>query len=378
MNEDPRQLLLPGPEDGTASTAVKRLFAPNRLTQARLVAGLTKAALAERVGVSAAAIGQFEAGITRPRPEQLRRMSEELEFPAAFFTAGRPYEHMDASMAHFKSLRSTRVGERARATAYVEQVWELTHALEKHVDLPLVSLPDAQTNPIEAATVLRAHWQIPRGPFPYLVRTMEVHGVVAMWLPVSKEESARIEAFSTSKLSRPIVVLTPDRADDIYRHRFAAAHELGHLLLHHDVAPGDIQQEKEADSFAAELLTPREEIRAEIGNRVRLADLADVGRRWGVSIKSLITRTQEMGLVSEATARRNYQRHAQLVSSGLLPAEPVSSYPGELPSLLTQAFSLAEQHGLSMGDLADELRWPTSHLRKLLGQQTERPRLRLV
>jgi Zn-dependent peptidase ImmA (M78 family)/DNA-binding XRE family transcriptional regulator len=378
MSEDPRQLLLPGAEDGTASTAVKRLFSPNRLTQARLVAGLTKAALADRVGVSAAAIGQFEAGITRPRPEQLQRMSEELEFPVAFFTAGRPYEHMDASMAHFKSLRSTRVGERARATAYVEQVWELTHALEKHVDLPPVSLPDAQTDPIEAARVLRAHWQIPRGPFPYLVRTMEVHGVVAMWLPVSKEEGARIEAFSTSKLSRPIVVLTPDRADDIYRHRFAAAHELGHLLLHHDVAPGDIQQEKEADSFAAELLTPREEIRAEIGHRVRLADLADVGRRWGVSIKSLIKRTQEMGLVSEATARRNYQRHAQLVSSGLLPAEPVSGYPGELPSLLTQAFSLAEQHGLSMADLADELRWPTPHLRMLLGQQTERPRLRLV
>jgi hypothetical protein len=34
-------------------------------------------------------------------------------------------------------------------------------------------------------------------------------------------------------------VLTPDRADDVYRHRFTAAHELGHLLLHSDTAPGD-------------------------------------------------------------------------------------------------------------------------------------------
>ena len=233
-------------------------------------------------------------------------------------------------MAHFKSLRSTRVGERARATAYVEQVWELTHALEKHVDLPPVSLPDAQTRiptrPREfsgpaAGRSLVAH-SVPG-------TTMEVHGVVAMWLPVSKEESARIEAFSTSKLSRPIVVLTPDRADDIYRHRFAAAHELALLLLHHDVAPGDIQQEKEADSFAAELLTPREEIRAEIGNRVRLADLADVGRRWGVSIKSLIKRTQEMGLVSRPPRGATISVTRRLVSSGLLLAEPVSGYPGE-------------------------------------------------
>jgi hypothetical protein len=207
---------------------------------------------------------------------------------------------------------------------------------------------------------------------------MEVHGVVAMWLPVSKEDGARIEAFSTSKLSRPIVVLTPDRADDVYRHRFAAAHELGHLLLHQDVAPGDMQQEKEADAFAAELLTPHDEIRADIGSRVRLSELANIGRRWGVSMKSLIKRTQELGLVSEATARRYYQRHAQLVSAGFLLPEPVSGYPGELPSLLTEALSLAEQHGLSMGDLADELKWPMPHLRKLLGQQGGRPRLRLV
>lgn len=378
MRDDPRQLLLPGADPDPETDVVKRLFAPARLTQARLVGGLTKAALAERVGVSAAAVGQFEAGITRPRAEQLQRLSEELDFPVTFFTAGRPHERMDASMAHFKSLRSTRVGERARAVAYVEQVWELTHVLEKHVDLPEVNLPPTQSEPISAARALRAHWEISSGPFAHLVRTMEVHGVVAMWLPVSKEESARIEAFSTSKLSRPLVVLTPDRADDVYRHRFAAAHELGHLLLHQDVAPGDVQQEKEADAFAAELLTPRDEIRADIGNRVRLGDLADVGRRWGVSMKSLIKRTQELGLVSEATARRHYQRHAQLVSTGLLPPEPVAGYPGELPSLLTQALSLAEQHGFSMRQLADELKWPLPHLRKLLGEQGERPRLRLV
>src|SRR4051812_31503740 len=174
MRDDPRQLLLPGADPGPETDAVQRLFAPARLTQARLVGGLTKAALAEQVGVSAAAIGQFEAGITRPRAEQLQRLSEELDFPVTFFTAGRPHEHLDSSMAHFKSLRSTRVGERARAVAYVEQVWELTHALEKHVDLPEVDLPPVQAEPISAARELRAWWEIPPGPFSHVVRTMEV------------------------------------------------------------------------------------------------------------------------------------------------------------------------------------------------------------
>ncbi|MEU9617577.1 ImmA/IrrE family metallo-endopeptidase [Streptomyces sp. NPDC048155] len=58
-------------------------------------------------------------------------------------------------------------------------------------------------------------------------------------------------AHSASRLpARPLVVLTANRADDIYRHRFTAAHELGHLVLHGD-ATGDSRREKEADAFAA-------------------------------------------------------------------------------------------------------------------------------
>jgi hypothetical protein len=44
-------------------------------------------------------------------------------------------------MAHFRSLRSTRVGQRAKAVALVEQLWELTYALERRVELPPVDLP---------------------------------------------------------------------------------------------------------------------------------------------------------------------------------------------------------------------------------------------
>ena len=85
-----------------------------------------------------------------------------------------------------------------------------------------------------------------------------MNGIVVALLPfAATDEAARVDAFSTSRLSRPLVILTPDRANDVYRHRFTAAQELGHLLLHNDINPGDIDQEREADRFAAELLTPR-------------------------------------------------------------------------------------------------------------------------
>ncbi|MFE2711934.1 ImmA/IrrE family metallo-endopeptidase [Streptomyces mirabilis] len=83
---------------------------------------------------------------------------------------------------------------------------------------------------------------------------MEVHGIVVV-LPAEAAETARTVDASSSRSTRPLAVLTSNRADDVYRHRFTAAHELGHLVLHGD-AIGDSRQEREADAFAAEFLTP--------------------------------------------------------------------------------------------------------------------------
>ncbi|WP_368856149.1 ImmA/IrrE family metallo-endopeptidase [Lentzea flava] len=101
-------------------------------------------------------------------------------------------------------------------------------------------------------------------------------------MSVAGEDVARVDAFCTSRLPRPIVILTPDRANDIYRHRFTAAHELGHLLLHTDVVPGDPEQEREASRFAAELLTRAAEIERELPSRFRISALEDLSRVWGV------------------------------------------------------------------------------------------------
>jgi len=148
----------------------------------------------------------------------------------------------------------------------VEQVWELAHAPEQRVQLPPVNVPDLTTttntsggelqgDPAAAAWAPRAHWGLGQR-IPHLVRTMETRGIIVTTTPFAGGGTARVDAFSTSHLPRPLVVLTPDRADDVCRHRFTAAHELGHLLLHRNTAPRDPQQEHEANLFAAELLTP--------------------------------------------------------------------------------------------------------------------------
>jgi Zn-dependent peptidase ImmA (M78 family)/transcriptional regulator with XRE-family HTH domain len=376
MRRRPRQSSL---FESATATLVADAFDPARLTQARVLGGHTKQELAQILKVSPAAVGQYEAGITRPRADLVDRMSEVLGYPIGFFAAGRPYARLDPSMAHFRSLRSTRVFEREKATSVVEQIWELTFALERRVELPPVVLPQIDTaSPEIAARAIRAAWGLPKGPLQHLVRTLEMHGIIVCVLSISNADIARVDAFCTARLPRPVIILTPDRANDVFRHRFTAAHELGHLLLHPDVIPGDPEQEREADRFAAELLTPSVEIELELPKRFRLSALEEISRVWGVSPESLVRRSRELDVITDVSARRAYQRLRDMRTAGLLQQESIDNYAGEVPTLLMSAFNLAEQHGLSINDLASELFWHLPRVRQLLGQPDARPVLSLV
>lgn len=381
--------VLPGLEDRTATPrAVSDAFDPARLTQARRLAGLTKKEVAEHLGVTPAAVGQYETGVSRPRPDLMPQMAKVLEVPVQYFIAGRPSQRLDASMAHFRSLRSTPKAQRERALAFAEQVWELTYALERRVQLPPVDLPGfaggevhpgvaLSSEPTAAAQELRRQWGLGDGPVTHLVRRMEAHGIVVVLPAEADAAAATVDAFS-SRSARPLVVLTRNRANDVYRHRFTAAHELGHLVLHGD-ATGDSRQERDADAFAAEFLTPQASILPLLPRRMDLGHLTGLRRSWGVSVHSLVYRCRELGLISDATASRTYQRLRALDGQPGFAAESVSGYPGEQPVLLSQAFDLAVQEtGLSVRELAQELAWPLPRVRELLGMPDTRPVLRLV
>lgn len=350
-------------------------FEPARLTQARVRQGMSKSELAAAVEVSSAAIGQYEADVNAPRPEVVERLARVLKVQPDFFNVGRPMARIDTLNAHFRSLRSTRVSDRQRALATTTLVWELTFALERYIKLPDADLPKlpAGTSPADAAQALRAHWNLPDGPVKHLVATAESHGVVVVVRPLSEVE--RVDAFSAIIVERPIVVTTPRRTDNVFRHRFSIAHEIGHLLLHADSDEQSAAIEREADEFAAAFLTPAAAMDAVLPQRLDLAALDRVGRTWGVSPHSLVRRMVERNRVTESSARRAYQR---LATSYDPDTDPTSSYPGEVPTLLRNAAELAGAHGTNVPALAELLRLPTSQVRDLLGETDTRPVLRLL
>lgn len=372
----PESALFPLPGERPGLDAVHDLFDPARLTQARQARALTKRALAEALGVSPAAVGQYEAGVTRPRSGQVQRLADLLDVPPDFFVTGRPRAGVDVSRVHFRSLRSMPAYERDRALVFVDQLWELSQVLERHVHLPAVDLPPPSgpygSSPAAAARWLRECWDLGDEPIGHLVRLLEQRGVLVGLLPFS--DAHRVDAFSTTHTPRPVIVLSSDR-DDVHRHRFTAAHELGHLVLHHEAHPGDARHEREANAFAAEFLTPAHRLAPLLLRRVDFARLIRLQKQWGVSPDALLYRSQELGVISAAAHRRSRIRLAQLRTQGAARPEPVADYPGELPRLLSRAAAAAK---VTSPVLAAQLAWHTEQVDAYLGTTDHRPRLELV
>ncbi|MFG2128335.1 helix-turn-helix domain-containing protein [Streptomyces sp. NPDC048751] len=383
---DERSLTLAKVVQLDVAAAVADAFDGARLTQARRLRGWTKKELAGRIDVTPAAVGQYEAGAIRPRPEQVRRIAEIFDCPASFFAAGRPRAALDTGGVHFRSLRSAPARERERALAFTERLWELAHELEAYVRLPPVNLPgwdggeiahNALDEPATAAHALRAQWGLGEGPVPHMVRLLESRGIIVTILPYVNADSRKLDGFSTSRLPRPVVILNEER-NDVYRHRFSAAHELGHLILHGDAHPGDIHHERQADTFAAEFLTPSHSIAASLPSRVDFTALSDLQQSWGVSLDSLLVRCRELGLHSDATSSRAWRRLKTLRSQGLLPSTPVEGFPGEIPVMLQQAYRIAQRKGATEKQLADALHWNAEDVQALLHLGDPRPALHLV
>lgn len=356
------------------AATVAAAFDAARLTLARQAAGLSKKNLAQSIGRTPAAVTQYEAGLARPSAGILDACATALDVPVGFFATGRPRLPIDVGDAHFRSLRSARAVERLRALTTVELVWELTEQLTRHVRLPDADLPRRNDfgDPRVVARELRAAWNLPAGPVPHVVRLLESKGIVVAFLDFS--DSGRVDAFSTAAAVRPIVVLTADKGSAL-RTRFTAAHELGHLLLHTDVIPGDVSHERQADAFAAEFLMPTDEIVGELPTRVDLPAFLLLQQRWGVSVAALLYRCRELGTLSEASYKRAMMRISRL---GWRTNEPGGDVPLERPALLGRAFDLAASRGVTIATLADALQLPPTRVRALLGVADHRPVLTLV
>lgn len=363
-------------------------FDPSRLALARRLAALPRTKLARALDVSPAAIGQFEKGQSRPTLPILTGLADVLGVPVDFFRAGHPMASLPASAAHFRSLRSTTATEREQALAFGELVLSVFTALELSVDLPAVALPELalaedldDEGVIEAARQTRKAMGVAPGPVPHMVRLLESHGVAVAGLDGSVSD--RVDAFSHQQPShphlqlhgqRPLVLLNPAKEDKA-RGRFNAAHELGHLVMHHDTEPGSRLAEAQAHAFAAEFLAPADEIAPHLPTRLDWVQLQQLKQRWGISLKALVMRAHTLGKLTD----HSYRRGMQQLSIWSYP-EPGSLGEPERPVLMPRAVDLLGGES-ALSRIAVDAGLPLSEVRRVwaaAGGTDVRPRVDLL
>jgi Zn-dependent peptidase ImmA (M78 family)/transcriptional regulator with XRE-family HTH domain len=353
-------------------------FDPYRLTLARWASGMTKSELATALGLSPASVSQYESGNTQPRSSTIAEMAIALGVPASYFEASPDRRRPSpTTRSFFRSLRATRQWERDQADALAEHAYDLVAYVERRVSLPAANVPsfpiamEASRTEIEkVAAKVRLEWNVEEGrPVANVVRLMESKGVAVCRLPAT---SQRVDGFSRWFETRPLVLLW-DGKNDKARSRFDAAHELAHLVMHHEPDLTDKLQERQAHAFAAAFLMPAEHVIDELPRRPpRGADwdrLKGLQRRWGVSIAALLYRSRELGTLPEAGFRRAMTRYNQ---AGLRSYDGQALGTPEEPRLVAGATGALLHHNRWSADrLAQELRLARIQLDTLVGDLTE-------
>ncbi|MEO8689320.1 MAG: XRE family transcriptional regulator [Solirubrobacteraceae bacterium] len=348
-----------------------RVVQPARLRLARMLRGLRQNALAVQIGVTPAAISQYEAGSSIPSAETIERLAVRLGCSPEFFA--RPWRQLVVGEPFFRSRRSTPQHERDRAEAYAVALAEIATIIEGHIELPasrfdahLALADDAPMEHVErAASELRAAWRVPPGPIPNVVRMLEARGAIVAAVGAF---DSRLDAFSVRTRSRPVVVLCSD-GGNAARRRFDAAHELGHLVMHERSLVANAQQERQAHRFAANLLMPAGEINPWLPRRSNELELLEDGSRtWGVSMQALLFRARTIGTLSEDAYRRAMQR---MSAAGWRTREPVDIGPAEAPELLRRAAEMLPRAGTSLEKIAAEFGVPAARLARMLSVPEE-------
>ncbi len=348
------------------------MFNALRFSVARKRRGMKKRELAKYIGVTERSISAYESGDQEPEASTLRKISEALRFPEAFFF-GDDMEIPSPDAASFRSMSKMTSSQRDSALGAGAVALLLNQWIEARFDLPAADVPDlgreraslptgaidslskepesypssqAAQDPEAAAEMLRVHWKLGELPIKNVVALLELKGIRVYSLAIDAKE---VDAFSMWRGGRPFVFLNTFKSAE--HCRFDAAHELGHLVLHRHAHPQGPDLEREANAFASAFLMPRASVLAMAPRAPTLPTLIKYKKQWAVSVAALNYRLHALGLTSDWTYRTLC---IQLAQEGFRTMEP-ESVTHEKSVLLEKVFSALRDEGLSKAAVARQL-----------------------
>ena len=319
---------------------------------ARRAEGMTQAELAERLGVKQASVHRYEKGDRDPEPEVMQRLQSVFGWTDRFIErSSRPQAAM-AVDAHMRRRATAKASVWRQLEAQLNMnrlhVEFLGEAVALHASRPIPSLDPCEVSPQDAARVTRMTWRVPAGPIRQLIQWMEAAGCVVIPEDIG---TARVDGLSQWSADVPLIMYNAAAPTD--RTRWTFAHELGHLVLHREEVP--VELEEQANAFAAEFLMPEAVIRPQLRN-LDLSKALTLKQEWGVSIQAIIMRAHDLGVIDAAQRTKLYKqisyRQWRITEPGSETLTP------ETPNLLSSIRDELARLGLSDDEIASTAGFP--------------------
>lgn len=339
------------------------MFQNERLRLARSRRGMNKTKLAAKANVKPATITSYERGDTVPLADMVERLAGALNFPESFFFE-EIVEPVPVDGASFRALSRMTASQRDVALAAGTLCIELNDWIEARFTLPETDVPELDPSvatPEAAASLVRAAWNLGNDPVQNVLHLLESHGVRVYSLV---NEAREVGAFSFWRGRTPFICLGDDKTAE--RSIFDSAHELGHLILHRDLAaPRGRDAERQADAFAANFLMPKADVEATGLRNPDFMALAEAKKRWRVSVAALNYRLHELDMISEW-----HYRELCIEISRLGRHREVNPTPREHSQVLPKVFAALREDGVTRYDVAAALHLEPGDLDALLAGVT--------
>lgn len=343
----------------------------NRIRQARLAAGLTLAALGEKIGVSHTTIQKYEKGLLTPSSSQLLKLARACGIRTEYFF--RTHKVELAQPEFRKHAAFGKIAQEALKLKVVELVEKRVELLGAFPESPLLAfappagLPERieSLDEIEAfSDLVRIAWQLGMNPISDLTDTLETVGLLVIMVDEENPKFSGLTATARTDDGREYPVVAVSKLWPGDRQRFTLAHELGHLLLEGRLADG-LDEEKACDRFAGAFLAPRVAVVHLLGQQrhaLEWQELYALKHEFGLSMAGWLQRAKQCRVISDAYYLSMVKRFS---FRGWRRNEPWNPLPQEYPRLFNQLVyrALAEQY-ISEGKAAELLGIPMMRFHK--------------
>jgi Zn-dependent peptidase ImmA (M78 family) len=272
------------------------------LILARESRGLTQAGLSRQSGVVQSAISKYENGMLEMSDDNLTEIANVLHYPKSLFGRSNSDPGFRTPWLHHRKRKSITMRDLKRIQATIclmsMQIGRLLRSaeIETCYEFPTFDISEHDENPEFIAGLVRRAWRLPSGPIRNLVAVIEGSGAIVVPLNLG---TPKLDAVSLWPADMPPLLFI-NMGMPWERIIFSLAHEVGHLVMHQIPS---LEQEAEANAFAAALLMPSQDIRDDLSG-ITIPIAAQLKPYWRVSMAALIYRAHTLKRITLSQNRR--------------------------------------------------------------------------